>query len=122
MIVLFATGHAQPLYLILGVVVVLYLPVNYYLMAKRQAMQGNFKEPWHYEFYENGMRVSQGEASQMHPWEQMSKAISTPKSIILYTSRNAASVFPRRCFEGDASALIKVISTHLPPAKVKIKE
>ncbi len=122
MVMLYIMKDANVLYLIFGIVVILYLPVSLYLTARTQAMQASFQTPLHYAFYENGVEVSQGETKQMQAWENMFKAVSTSKSIILYTGKNAASIFPRRDLGEDAYALIQVISTHMDPKKVKIKE
>jgi hypothetical protein len=113
---------ASVLYLVFGIVIILYLPWNLYLTARRQALQETFRKPLHYAFYENGIEVSQGEVRQMQKWEDMVKAVSTSKSIIVYTGKNAASIFPRKDLGENVMGLIQIISTHMEPKKVKIKE
>jgi ABC-type transport system involved in cytochrome bd biosynthesis fused ATPase/permease subunit len=110
------------LYLVCGIIVILYLPWSLYLTAKKQSMQESFRKPFHYAFYENGIEVSQDEVHQMQRWEDMIKAVSTSKSIIIYTGKNAASIFPRKDLGEDAIGVIQIISTHMEPKKVKIKE
>lgn len=122
MILVFLVKDASLLYLIGGIVVLLYLPINLYMMAKKQSMQESFRSPIHYAFYANGVQVSQGEVRQMQRWEDMVKAVSTTKSIILYTGKNTAAIFPRRDLGEDSYGLIQVICTHMDPKKVKIKE
>lgn len=109
------------IYLICGIVVIIYLPWSLFLTAKRQMLQEAFRNPIHYAFYENGVEVSQNEVSQMQRWEDMVKAVSTSKSIILYTGKKVASIFPRKDLEFDATGLIRVICAHMDPKKVKIK-
>lgn len=110
------------LYLIAGVVILLYLPWTLYLKSKQQMVNSKvFKEPLHYKMTDEGMEVSQGEAKEMQEWDKMYKAVSTRKSIILYTSPVNASVFPRKDLGDKTSVLIQMISTHMPPAKVKIR-
>ena len=58
---------------------------------------------------------------EFQAWDQMYKATSTGKSIILYTSRFNASIFPRADLKEKEVAVIEMISKHMPPAKVKIK-
>ncbi len=122
MLMLFFIKESSVIYLICGIVIILYLPWSLYLTAKRQALQETFKNPLHYAFYENGVQVSQGDIKQMQKWEDMQKAVSTAKSIILYTGKNSASIFPRKDLGEDAVGLIQIISTHMDPKKVKIKE
>lgn len=122
MIYVFFAKNASALYLIFGLIVVVYIPVNLYLMSKQQAMQEVFRNPLHYAFYENGMEVSQNEIREMQSYEHIVKAVATSNSIIVYTGKNRASIFPRRDLQPDAVALIQVLSTHVDPKKVKIKQ
>ena len=109
-------------YLFFGIIVVLYIPVNLLLVSKQQAMQEAFQKPLHYAFYENGMEVSQDDIREMIGWDYIVKAVATSKSIIVYTGKNRASIFPRRDLQPDATALIRVLSTHVDPKKMKIKQ
>lgn len=55
-----------------------------------------FKEPLHYKMTEEGVEVSQKETQQFQKWEDMYRAVSTGKSLILYTDKIHASIFPRK--------------------------
>ncbi|MBO5451995.1 MAG: YcxB family protein [Lachnospiraceae bacterium] len=122
MIYAYFAKNASPLYLIFGIIVVFYIPVNLFLMSRQQAMQETFQKPLHYAFYENGMEVSQDDIKEMIGWDYIVKAVATSKSIIVYTGKNRASIFPRRDLQPDATALIRVLSTHVDPKKMKIKQ
>ena len=65
--------------------------------------------------------VSQNGETQSQKWEDLFKAVSTPKSLIVYTSRVNASIFPKRDLKENSTAAIRMISTHMPPQKVKIR-
>ena len=106
------------IYLIAGVVLIVYLPGALFLRAMRQAQNTPaFKKPLHYE----GISVSQGENEEKQSWDSCVKAVSTGRSIILYTSRTAASIFPKKDLGDKKEALIQMISTHMHPKKVKIR-
>lgn len=110
------------IYLIAGVVLIAYMPCSLFLKAKQQALNNSaFKEPLHYKMTEEGISVSQGENEETQSWESCVKAVSTGRSIILYTSRTTASIFPKRDLGGKKELLIQMISTHMPPKKVKIR-
>lgn len=113
--------NGYPLYLILGVIILFYQPVSLYLRAKKQALNPVFKQPLHYKMTEEGVTVSQGETEQFQKWEDMFKAVSTGRSIILYTSRVNASIFPRTDLGQQQAEVIAMISTHMPPKKVNIR-
>lgn len=122
MIYAYFAKNTSPLYLIFGIIVVFYIPINLFLMSRQQAMQETFQKPLHYAFYENGMEVSQDDIKEMIGWDYIVKAVATSKSIIVYTGKNRASIFPRRDLQPDATALIRVLSTHVDPKKMKIKQ
>ena len=86
------------IYLILGVVILLYLPWTLYIKSKQQAVNNPvFKEPLHYVLDENGITISQGDSSTCQKWEDCLKAVSTGRSIIVYTAKNNATIFPKSC-------------------------
>ena len=120
-ILLFFSRH-HILYLVMGLVILLYLPLELARRAKLQMLTNPvFKEPLKYRFSADGMEVSQGETGGSVSWDACTKAVSTKKSIILYTGRNNASVFPREQITGGPEALIAVIASHMDAKKVKIK-
>jgi hypothetical protein len=51
----------------------------------------------------------------------MVKAVSTGHSIIVYTSRVNATIFPNRETKDKRMDVIRMISTHMPPKKVRIR-
>jgi hypothetical protein len=68
-----------------------------------------------------GISVSQGGNEEKQSWDSCYKAISTGKSIIIYTSRTTASIFPKGDLGDKKDVLVQMISTHMPPRKVKIR-
>lgn len=110
------------IYLIAGVVLIAYLPGALFLRAMQQAQNTPaFKKPLHYKMTDEGVSVSQGENEEQQSWDSCVKAVSTAKSIILYTTRTTASIFPKKDLGDKKDALIQMISTHMPPKKVKIR-
>lgn len=109
--------------LIAGVILLLYLPWTLFVKSRQQILNNPvFKQPLHYVLDENGITISQGETSTSQAWEDMVKAVSTTKSIIIYTGRVNATIFPKSQMGDKKAAVIEIISTHMPPKKVKIKE
>lgn len=123
MLLLFFLNGAGVLYLLAGIVVIAYLPWNLFLNAKRQTLTNeDFKKPLHYSFTGDGVYVSQGESLEMQKWEQMYKAVSTGKSVILYTSKASAAIFPRKDLGNDATTLLEILCTHMDSKKIKFKQ
>lgn len=110
------------IWLIGGLVLLAYLPWSLFLRSKQQMINTPaFQEPLHYRITEQGVEISQNEKKEFQSWEQMVKATSTSKSIILYTSKVNASIFPRKDLGEKEVLLIEMISKHMEAKRVKIK-
>jgi len=121
-LIIYALGKQEWLFLALGIVMLVYLPWTLFMKSRRQALSPIFQEPLHYLLDEEGLTVSQGEEEGKMVWGDMYKAMSTNRSIILYTSPVNATIFPKRDLGDKKMAVIEMISTHMPPAKVKIRQ
>lgn len=112
----------QWIFLIGGLVLLLYLPWTLFIKSRQQALSNpSFQQPLHYKLDEEGITISQGEAVTTQAWGDMVKAVSTAKSIILYTSKVNATIFPKKQLAENYTAVVEIISTHMPPSKVKIR-
>lgn len=121
MLFLFAANR-QPLILIIALVILLYLPWTLFLRAASQAKATPaFQKPLHYRLSDEGIEVSQDETTEQMAWEGMVKAISTPKSIVVYTTAVNACIFPKSDLGDRKYKVIEIISTHMSPKKVKIR-
>lgn len=106
-----------------GVILLCYLPWTLFLKSRQQMLANPaFKEPLHYVLNEEGIHVSQNGTEEMQAWDNIVKAVSTGRSLIVYTSRVNACIFPKRDLGDRTTQVIQVISTHLPANKVKIKQ
>lgn len=121
-LIVFALMTEQWIFIVLGLVMLLYLPWTLFVKSRKQILSNpSFQEPLEYALDDAGLTISQGEESASIAWEDMYKAVSTSRSIILYTSRVNATIFPKRELEDKKASVIEMISTHMPPAKVKIR-
>ena len=122
LLIVFAVMEGQWIFLILGAVLLLYLPWTLFIKSRQQALNNPaFKKPLHYVLDEEGITVSQDGVTQKQAWEDMRKAISTGRSIIIYTSKVNATILPKRSLGDERAAVTEIISTHMPPDKVKIR-
>ena len=121
MVVTFFMGYGV-LFLIGGAVILAYLPWTLFIKSRQQYLSNPaFKNPLHYQMDEKGVTVAQNGERQSQSWENMYKAVSTPRSLILYTSPVSASIFPKKDLGEKALSVTQMISTHMPPKKVKIR-
>lgn len=120
--VLAGAMRGQVLFLVAGLVLLLYLPYTLYLKSRQQALANPaFKQPLHYVLDEQGITISQNGEQQYQEWDSMVKVVSTGRSIIVYTSKVNATIFPNREMKDKRTDVIEMISTHMPPKKVRIR-
>lgn len=120
-VIWFCAGNGV-VFLIAGAVILLYLPWTLFIKSRQQMLNTPaFKQPLHYKLTDDGIEVSQEGEVQEQKWEDMHKAVSTSKCIIVYTSRKNAAIFPKIDMGELTYSVIEAISTHMPPAKVKIR-
>lgn len=110
------------MYLVAGIVVVFYLPVAVLFNAKKQVtLNPVFKKNLHYTLDDEGITITVGEDSDSQKWTDMHKAVSTFKSIIIYTNKINACIFPKEDMGEKLPDVIRMISTHMDPKKVSIR-
>ncbi len=115
-------AYGQWIYLIAGIVCVFYQPVALYLRARRQVNSNEvFASPLHYRLDETGITVRSGDAEDKLPWEKIYKAVSTTRSVIVYTNRINACIFPKADMGDRKDDAIRIISTHMDPKQVNIR-
>lgn len=116
------TSDRNPMLLAAGLILIAYLPVSLHTQAARQFLNNPvMKEPIHYCLDEEGITVSQNEAVQNIEWSYVTKAVSSPSAIIVYTGKNNACILPKKQLGERLSAIVQMISTHVEPKKVKIR-
>ncbi len=121
-LIIFALMSQHWAILALGAVMLLYLPWTLFVRSRRQILSNpSFQKPLQYVLDDRGLTISQGEEEAEMAWGDMHKAVSTGRSIILYTSRVNATIFPKRELGDQKAAVIEMISTHMPPERVKIR-
>lgn len=81
-----------------------------------------FKKTLHYKMSDEGVSVSDGNDAMTVEWKDMFKAYSTNQSIILATGKNNAWIFPKHDLGEKRFDVIEMISTHMSPDKIRIKQ
>lgn len=97
-------------------------PITLWTRSKDQVTKSPmFQKPISYEMGEEGLRISQGEASTLNKWEDFRKVISTNQSIILYVTKVRAIILPREALGEQYGTVAQMIVTHMPAKAVKIR-
>lgn len=83
---------------IMVIIIVLFMVVNPLMLMFKAFQQlklsPSYREPLNYTFTDNGITVSQGEASSDIEWKNICRLFMTGKIVAIYTSRLHAFVIP----------------------------
>lgn len=110
------------LYLLLGLLFLIYMPVTLYLRSRHNiAASEVLKHPLHFSVGEKGFTVSQKEESAKLPWEQIYKMVSTKSNVLVYSSRINAYIIPREQLGDKYAALAELGKEKLPQYRIKMK-
>ena len=116
----FVIDH-NPIYLIAGLVMIGYLPVERYIQAGRQVkLNPVFKEKLHYTLDDEKMSIDVKDEHMDAPWDTVSKVRSTKKSLILYTGSVTATIFPKESLGADYESAVRLIKEKVPAGRVRI--
>ena len=117
----FVIDH-NPIYLIAGLVMLAYLPVERYVQAARQVkLNPVFKENLHYTLDDEKMSIDVKDEHMDAPWDTISKVRSTRKSLILYTGSVTATIFPREALGSDYDKAVTLIRDKVSAGRVRIR-
>ena len=107
---------------VIGAAVIVYLPITLWIRsAQTAALTPAFKKPLHYVLDDDGLTVSQEDQTQTVEWDKCLKAVSTSRSILLFTSGVSATIFPKDQLGDKTVLVIRTIAAHMPPDRVNIK-
>jgi hypothetical protein len=70
---------------------------------------------------DEGIQVTQGEASALLQWEQIYKMVATKSNVLVYSNRTNAYVIPREQLGEKYAALAELAQAKLPKYRVKMK-
>lgn len=116
------TNMQNYIYLFAGLVFIFYLPISLKFQSiKLIKLNPTFSKPLSYTLNSEGFTVSQGETSQTVEWEKCIKAVSTKQSILVYTGKKNASIFPRKQLEERLPEFIATLAYYMDHKKIKIK-
>lgn len=82
---------------------------------------GGFKETIDYELNRDGIVMNQGSEATQYQWKQLLKATATNNSIIIYITKEQVLIFPKKDLDEQYTAVVQIISTHMPPSKVNFR-
>jgi hypothetical protein len=120
--VYFGAWEASLMYWVFVFICLIYIPYTMWSRSKKQYKKNeSFHHDIEYTFSDQGINVVQGEINVTNEWDVIVKAVSTRNSILCYTSKVRAIIFPKRCIGDKYEEVLKLIHANMPPEKVKIR-
>lgn len=108
-------------YLILGILFLVYVPGNLYLRSKKQVSSSDvLKNALHYKIDDAGIHVSQGEQTADLEWKQIYKMVSTKNQLLIYSSRINAYVIPKEAVREQYETILGLAISHLETYRLKM--
>lgn len=89
--------------------------------AKQIKINPEYAKPVDYEFSEDGIKVVQEERSVSHSWEEIKKAVVTPKTIGIYYEDEKAMIIPKEDFGEEFVSIFQMIAMHLGTSRIRMR-
>lgn len=110
------------LYAVFGILFLLYLPVTFYIVAKRKISKAKeFSTPLLYRVTKDGITVRQGEESSTLPWGHVYKAVATRSNVLIYHDRVHAYVIPMDQLGTQYAQLREFCKKYLERSRVRMQ-
>lgn len=111
------------LYLAASFIFLASTPLQLKMRAKKQMeINPEYCNPAEYTFSEEeGIRVEYGGRSRIFPWEQVQRAVVTPKTIGIYYAQDRALIIPKQDFGSQFLEIFQMIARHLGRNRVRLR-
>ena len=116
------SGIGAALYLVAAVIFLGGIPFQLKMRAKKQVVVNReYNAPVEYTFSEKGITLEQNGESKTYEWEQIERAVVTPKTIGIYYAPECAMILPKEDFGDQFVPIFTTIATQLGQSKVRMR-
>ena len=97
-------------------------PVQLKMRARKQVtVNREYNAPVDYTFSEKGITLERGGESTTYEWNQIERAVVTPKTIGIYYAPECAMILPKEDFGDQFVPIFTTIATQLGQSKVRMR-
>ncbi len=126
-LILYLGGNAELknfiFFCVAGVVFLAATPLQLKMRAKKQVVVNReYNCPADYTFSEDGIVIEQNGEVREFLWEQIERAVVTPKTIGIYYGKDLAMIIPKSDFGDQFVPIYTTIATQLGLVKAGMKE
>ena len=116
------SGIGAVLYLVAAAIFLGGTPFQLKMRAKKQVVVNReYNAPVEYTFSEKGITLEQNGESKTYEWEQIERAVVTPKTIGIYYAPECAMILPKEDFGDQFVPIFTTIATQLGQSKVRMR-
>lgn len=116
------SGIGAALYLVAAVIFFGGTPFQLKMREKKQVVVNReYNAPVEYTFSEKGITLEQNGESKTYEWEQIERAVVTPKTIGIYYAPECAMILPKEDFGDQFVPIFTTIATQLGQSKVRMR-
>lgn len=108
-------------YVAVGMAVLIYTPLSLKLRAKKMMQQPKYQSVIQYAFDDSGIEEQVMDTTTSYGWNQVEKAVATPKDIVFYLGDDNALVLPKEYFKDNFIPVMKLIVRNLTRDQVYIR-
>ncbi len=109
------------IYLLVAALILSFTPLTLKIRSKKMMKNPKYKNVIQYSFDGDGIEEVIGEANNSYAWNQVQKAIATPKDIAFYVGEDAALIVPKESFGESFMPVMKLIAENLTRDKIYIR-
>lgn len=110
------------LYVLLGILLLFYMPVTLYLRSKQQIQSSPvLKNVLHYLIDDTGVTTSQGEVSTTLAWNQVYRVVTTRHNILVCINPRNAFIIPKDQVKQEYDLIRQIVQSHLERYRFKMK-
>ena len=112
------------LYVIVGVVVLAYTPLQLKFRARKQMeVNPEYRDPREYVFSEeDGIIVVQNGQETKYEWSQIQRTVTTPKTIGIYYEKERAFIIPKEAFGDRFVPVMQMVVQHIGLNNVRLTQ
>lgn len=111
------------LYLVAAFIFLGYTPIQLKMRAKKQVqVNPEYRSPVEFVFSEEeGITVETEGEKKQYPWEEIQRAVVTPKTIGIYYEEERALIIPKQDFGDQFPDIFQMIARHLGMNRVRMR-
>lgn len=125
-VIMYVTGKTGTFgvvcYLIAAFIFLAATPFQLKMRAKKQVeINEEYSNPVEYTFSEESIDVAYAGKSRSFKWEEIERAVVTPKTIGIYYGKDQAMILPKQDFGEQFVPIFTLIATRLGQSRVRLR-